>query len=962
MEMSRRDCLRGIGAAGIAVTGATGARAAEAGSASVAGVQPIVSAMAPRLDIPERRPVGPSAWISAEDFADPGGWRLDSQFVHLMGSSYLIARSVGTPVDDAVCELGIPEAGRYRVWARTRDWLPAYHPGTFQIALNGEPLPKVLGEADTDAWRWVIAGDADLDAGIHRLALHDLSGGFGRCAAIIVTTDIDYVPPHDVDAVMRERLRLRGLEIAPRDLGHFEVAVIGGGPAGCPAAIASARMHARTALIHDRPVLGGNASSELGVPPEGAALIQRNGRETGIIEEATRLQVQQGLGHVTEPFAALAAAEPDLTVFLHTRILGVEMAAPGRIGTLHGIDVRDGAPVRLTADCFIDCTGDGWIGYFAGAEYRIGWEARWQHDEPSAPEQADLVTMSGTLMGPFCFWAEDVGEPTAYTPPPWAAELPDLVALRRTPSLLYTGEWWLETPGDRDDLNDTERVRDELIRISFGYFHYIKNVWAERERTANLKLVDMPHMLAKRETRRLVGDYMLTMNDVMDDTQFPDAVAYTGWPMDIHNPAGIYGGPEGPYYCNHLFEGLRQIPFGSLYATNVENLLMAGRCAGVTRLALGTVRVERTLATMGQAAGTAAALCVERGWTPRRLRNEDIGALQQALLKHDLHIPGIVNQDPEDLARTATVTASSVAAGDRIGPDAIRPGKDSHPMDGHRRALMLPVMHGQGVQSVSLLLLSDRPDAVDLRLHLREATGLADFASTRDIAVADARLPGGGEHWVDFTLNAPVDADYAWVWLEAAEGVSWRLAESLPWVARAYAVKGEDGADAWVPRPEGYAFRMMPEPEIRMDYGPGNVINGANRILDGATPNMWRSDPGAGFPQWIELAFPKPVTVNTVHLAWVTDLNSRRLSRAVDPDTGAEGLPCVSDYEIQARVGDAWVTQAQATGNFQRFRRRRFDDVTTQRLRVLVTDVFMMDSAQLYEIRAYRDPSDAAQA
>ena len=894
-------------------------------------------------------------WLGAEDFSHRGGWDLDTQFVHLMGSPFLLATGVQVPVEDAWSDVEIGAAGRYRVWVRMRDWLPEHHPGAFQVLVNDVPLPVKLGVAERNDWHWVLGADLALDAGLHRVTLHDLTGGFGRCAAVLLTRDMDYVPPHEPRDVMREATRLRGRDGTPRDLGAFDVIVVGGGPAGCPAAIAAARLGAKTALIHDRPVLGGNASSELGVPPEGASLLQAHARETGIIEEASRLRVHLGTPQISEAFRLLTEAEPNLIVFYNTRVAGVEMGSADRVRGVTGVQVLEGTPVRATGRYIVDCTGDGWVGYYAGARHRLGREARWEFDERDAPEQPDRVTMSGCIMGGhgLCFWAEDRGEVVAYTAPAWAAALPDLEKRGRKPTNIFTGEWWLEYPGIRDDLYRNEEARDELIRISFGYWDYVKNRWSQRERAANYELTDVPHMLAKRESRRLVGDHVLTQNDVLDGRRFPDVVAYAGWPLDIHHPEGIYG-DTSPYYCNGLFEGVRELPFSILYSVNIRNLLFAGRCASVTHLALGTVRVERTLATLGQAAGAGAALCAKHDCDPRTLRNDHMIELQQVLLKLDQSIPGIRNADPADLARAATVTASSTAHGEQLRKEHIRLSTQYHPMAQHRRAFLMPAPQTQRVDSAALLLRNSNGASIGVRLHLREAAAPDDFSATVDAGTATADAPPG-EHWVSFPFAANVASDYVWVCLEAIDGVDWRLADSrFPATRRAYASANADGPDAWVRRPENYACYVSPPAEARLDYAPGNVVNGWRRMEE-AVPNLWRSDPSESLPQWVELSFPAPVALNTVHVVFATELNHRRLGTVTDPATGAPVLPSTRVYEVQAEEGGRWRTLVRVTDNIQRARRHRFPEVTTDGLRVVVEEAPAMDSAQVYEVRAYRE-------
>ena len=269
-------------------------------------------------------------WIDAGDFADYGGWKLDTQFVHLVGSAYLLAPGVGVPVKDATTRIDIPNPGKYRLWVRSKNWHRPEAPGRFQVLVHERPAAPVFGTADTEAWIWQSGGEFDLPAGPVRLTLHDLTGYFARCDALLLTTDLRYNPPHAVEAIVKERSRLTGLSLDPAEGGQYDVIVVGGGAAGCCAAIASARLGARTALIHDRPVLGGNSSIELGVPIDGAGQPHPNARESGIIEEAGRIKARFHYVKMSEAFLILAQQEKNLSVFLNRRVIGADMqSSPG---------------------------------------------------------------------------------------------------------------------------------------------------------------------------------------------------------------------------------------------------------------------------------------------------------------------------------------------------------------------------------------------------------------------------------------------------------------------------------------------------------------------------------------------------------------------------------------------------------------------------------------------------------
>ena len=884
-------------------------------------------------------------WLDAEDFSDYGGWKMDTQFVHLMGSAYLIAPGLGAPVVDAKTAVQVRHGRAFSVWVRARDWLPAYHPGRFRVLVNGTPLERVLGQAVHDEWAWTCAGRTRLKTGKNTVALRDISGGFARCDALILTTDRDYVPPEESRAIEQERARLTGFSLKARHRGDFDVVVVGGGPAGCPAAIAAARLGAATALIQDRPVLGGNASLELGVGMEGAAISQRHARESGVVEEASRMRAYHGWRRISMAFHQLVEAEEDLTLALNTRVVGVAMDTPSRIATVKAVDTLTGAYSTFGARIVIDCTGDGWVGYYANADYRVGREARAEYNEPDAPATGDAITMSGCIMGRHGvgYRAEDTGAPTVYRAPAWAAKLPDLAACGRRPRNLHSGEWWMEHAGTWDDLYDAERARDELIRISFGYWDYLKNRWPERETLRNHELVYVPWIVAKRESRRLMGDHVLTANEVVAGTLFPDRISYGGWPVDIHNPKGIYEG-ETPYHTNYPIKKMYTIPYRCLYSRNIENLLFAGRCASFSHFGLGTVRVERTLATLGQAAGVAAGLCIRKGVSPRAVHEDHLAELQQTLLRHDQYIPELRNQDPYDLARTARVTASSEAHRLQFGPENVRLRALYHHMD-HKRAFMMPVSGGN-VGRATVYMRSEREEDVVLRLHLREARHTNDFSSTEDLGVAQATLPAGAEQWVTFDIDHDVRSSHAWLWLEPERGIHWRLMnKGLPGMQRAYAAKDANGAAAWQTPGGYYACYLDPPSTAEADCAPENVISGVARMTATRT-HMWRSDPDLALPQWLELEFPEPVAFDTIHLTFVTDLDTRRLS-------SGELLSGVTAYELQIPGESGWEMLVRETGNYQRWRRHTFEPVVSSKLRIVIHDVAGMRSAALYEVRVY---------
>ena len=608
-------------------------------------------------------------FLETEGFADYGDWRIDTQFVHKMGSAYLLAAGVGKPIKSASTKVNIPRSGKWTVWARSNDWMPKHSPGKFAVSVAGKE-GKTLGARGKRGWAWEKSGEVELPAGPAEVKLIDKAGFFARCDAIILTQDPSYVPPKDDESVERERRRLKGLKAEIGDGGEYDVIVVGAGTTGMGACIAAARNGAKTALIHDRPVLGGNASAELGVAIHGSAHCHPNSRETGLIEEArlmrSRMCKDGASISISAAYAEQVQNERKLKVFLNSRVLKVEKAADNRITAVIARNTLTGEWTRYRAKMFIDTTGDGWIGYYAGVPYRFGREGQAEFGEIEAPEKPDNTTMSGVIMtdGVWCFSYRDAGKEVPFETPAWAKDaLPDGWSRKFPAALRVRGgfgpSWKVEHPGIVDDFTDPEFARDELIRLSFAYFGWGKNLWEHRALMKNQELAFVPFVDARRETLRLMGDYILTGNDQKAAKVFPDRISYGGWSMDTHDPLG-FANPKGDgYWKNHPHLPIYTIPYRILYNPKFGNLFFAGRCSSVTHMALGSVRLESTLAALGQVCGTAAALCVRYDESAKSFGEKHIKMLQQRLLKDDMYIPGVVNEDPRDLARKAKVTASS---------------------------------------------------------------------------------------------------------------------------------------------------------------------------------------------------------------------------------------------------------------------------------------------------------------
>lgn len=471
----------------------------------------------------------------------------------------------------------------------------------------------------------------------------------------------------------------------------FDVVVVGGGMTGLCAALASAREGVRTALIHNRSVLGGNASSEIRMHICGADANQfkRNAAETGIIHEILLENKAHNDYYNYSIWDSVLLQtvyrQKGLTLFLNTNMEDADLETD-RIRQILCYQSTTETHLCITGQVFIDCTGNGTLGYFAGADFRTGSEGRSEFQEPDAPEEPNGDRMGNTLL----FKAVNRGHPVPFRTPDWVRHFSeDDLKLRghgnHKPLLLcptdinYTnqkeapgekkafdcygldyGYWWIELPGKGPDIIDEyETIRDELVRCVYGVWDHLKNSGDHGAEDYDLQWVGM--LPGIRESRRLMGDYILTENDVLANRIFPDAVAYGGWPIDNHTPGGLDDKDVMPSTVRH-FPGLYTIPYRCYCSGRISNLMQAGRILSASKLAMASSRVMGTCSVGGQAAGTAAAMCVQYGCQPRQV-GERIGELQQRLLRSDCYIPGFVNQDAGDLARRARAEASSCLEG-----------------------------------------------------------------------------------------------------------------------------------------------------------------------------------------------------------------------------------------------------------------------------------------------------------
>lgn len=738
-----------------------------------------------------------------------------------------------------------------------------------------------------------------------------------------------------------------------------DLIITGGGISGCCAAITAARSGIKVVLVQDRPVLGGNASSEVRLWILGATSHLGNNnrwsREGGVIDEIlieNLYRNKEGNPLILDTILLeKVKKEPNITLLLNTVVYEVHKSSDRQIAQLRAFCSQNSTEYVLRAKLFCDASGDGIVSFLAGAAFRMGAESREEFGESLAPDNE-----YGELLGhSLYFYSKYAPQPVKYVAPDYAMkdikEIPRYKML--SPGLNGCRLWWIEYGGRKDTVHDTEQIKWELWRIVYGVWDYIKNS-GNFEDVDHLTLEWVGAIPGKRESRRFEGYYMLTQQDVIRQQHFDDAVAFGGWALDLHPADGVYSELPG---CNQWHtKGVYQIPYRSFVSKDIDNLFFAGRIISVSHVAFGSSRVMATCGLGAQAVGAAAALCVKYGMMPAQLIEKPcLHRLQQALNRMGQSIPGIaISREADDPMRAAVITASSTCHLSEIpfnGPWM--------PLEEGAAQLLPFSAHERYTFKIRVKAAAAGILRASLKISERQSNYTPEITlETMDIPVQ------AGEQWVTIPFTVPVPAtQYGFLLFDAnpdiaLQGSEWRYSgvvsvfngknKAVSNDGRQEAPKGSgvDSFEFWCPRrrPAGHNIAMTVTPALK-PYDTAHLVNGFTRPYLRA--NAWVADPADRQP-WLQLQWDAPRELRAITLHFDTDFDHPLESSLMGHPEDV--IPfCVRQYRIYDEQGTLIHEQV---GNYQTINHIVWDKpVKTSALRIEIAHPADHVPAGLFEIQ-----------
>ncbi|MEY4242552.1 MAG: hypothetical protein RLZZ245_137 [Verrucomicrobiota bacterium] len=693
---------------------------------------------------------------------------------------------------------------------------------------------------------------------------------------------------------------------------NTDLVVVGGGLSGTCCAIAAAREGIKVVLIQDRPVLGGNASSEVRLWILGATSHMGNNnrwaREGGVIDEIlveNLYRNPEGNSLILDTILLeMVHRESNITLLLNTSVHDLEKSAPDTISSVRAFCSQNSTLYEVSAPLFTDASGDGILGFIAGAAFRIGGEPSSEFNEGFAPPTPQTDLLGHTIY----FYSRDTGRSVKFHPPAFA--LSDIADIPRWRDFKADDSgcrlWWLEWGGRRDTIHDSEEIKWELWRIVYGVWNHIKNSGLFPE-ADTLTLEWVGTIPGKRESRRFEGDCMIHQRDIVEQIHHPDFVSFGGWAIDLHPADGVYSPESG---CTQWHsKGVYGIPYRSLYSRNINNLFLAGRIISASHVAFGSTRVMATCAHSGQAVGIAAAQCIRDNSAPRALlETGKMADLQRQLLRTGQYIPGVPFSDPSNLVASAEISSSSELKLAQLIPS----GETLPLLDSW--AMMLPLAPGA---PPIIEFTADVDQSTTLRAELRVSSKPGNHTPDLTLASLDLSLEKGKKIPLKLQFDAHIPASgYTFICLIKNENLHIHLSEQRLTGVLAVCHNGNkavaksatqspppgigiDTFEFWTPkrRPAGKNFALSIDPPLAA-FSPSNLNNGFDRPI--AAPNAWVADFGHEQPL-IRLRWKSPVTIRSIEMVFDTDFDHPMESVLMGHPERVMPF-CVQNVQISAHV------------------------------------------------------------
>ena len=741
---------------------------------------------------------------------------------------------------------------------------------------------------------------------------------------------------------------------------NTDFAVIGGGLAGVCTAITAARKGVKVVLVQDRPVLGGNSSSEVRLWILGATSHMGNNnrwsREGGVIDEIlveNTYKNKEGNALIFDTILLdKILAEPNITLLLNTAVHEVHKSGPEKISSVKAFCSQNSTEYHIHAPLFCDASGDGIVGFLAGAAFRMGAESTEEFGEKFAPSKE-----YGELLGhSLYFYTKDTGKPVKFTVPNFALQdiTTEIPRFRNFNAKEYGCKlWWLEYGGRLDTVHDTEKIKMELWKVVYGAWNYIKNSGNFPE-AATMTLEWVGTIPGKRESRRFEGDYMLRQQDIIEQNTHHDAVAFGGWSIDLHPADGVFSEKPG---CNQWHsKGIYQIPYRCLYSKNIKNLFLTGRIISATHVAFASTRVMATAAHVGQAVGMAAFVAKENGVNPAEIIHQNlIGQLQDELLKSGQHIPGYALKDAADLVQTAKLSASSEYVLDELPSELLKSLEIA-------TAQMLPLNEGKVPQ---VIFHAEADEATELEVELRISGKAANY--TPDVILEKQTLaiqPGRNCLHVDFSAQLAETA-YAFIVFHKNPKVKLHLSQQrvtgvisvFNSVNKAVSNFGKqvptedigvDEFEFWCPqrRPEGHNVAFKLNPSLNK-FGKENIKSGVYRPVN--EPNAWvaaKEDKAPG----LQIAWDEAQIIQRIELFFDTDYDHPMESVLMGHPEDVMPF-CVRNYTIKDDLGKVVF---EKKGNYQTLNTIVLDKaITTKHLTITLEHPSENVPVALFGVRCY---------